>query len=76
MKLCKDCKYYKFDWMSPFSGQYAKCLKEMTSETKTEVNYVTGKVTVIPIGKIGYCSVNRKYDHCCGNDATWFEAKK
>ena len=75
MKLCKDCKFYVRDWMSPFSGNFAKCSRKDVIRP----NLITGRGTH-PNDSIGenlnYCSLERKYDELCGESAVYFVSKK
>ena len=66
MKLCKDCKYYRKDWISHIIGSgdtFDLCLHPLVTG-----NVVTGKSN----GR--YCDNVRKF-HGCGMDAKYFEAK-
>ena len=65
-KLCKDCKFYKRDWISHIferTDRYDKCLNPIFNE-----NVVTGKTNGT------YCDNTRKY-HGCGMEGKYFEAK-
>jgi len=69
-KLCKDCKYYKKDWVSHlfpifgYRGEFDKCQRL--------VNPVTGEKTK------DFCSIERR-DYfplpTCGPEAKYFEPK-
>jgi hypothetical protein len=68
IKLCKDCKHYKKDWITHLierSDKFDKCLNPIF----LHVNRVTGKRTTE--GK--FCDVQRDYD--CGRDGKYWEAK-
>lgn len=69
MKLCKDCKFYKIDWMSPFTGRFAKC----SFNDEVETNLVTGRNIVNE--KRTYCSIERKYEENCGVEAKNFQPR-
>ena len=71
-KLCKDCKYYRKDWISHILGFnyiYDTCACPHTSR-----NLVTGNEN-------RYCDMLRaerwkELDYSCGLEAKYFEAKK
>ena len=66
IKLCKDCKWYKRDWLYHLTGagdRYDKCFNPIVCE-----NFVTG-------GSNGqYCDTTRRF-HECGPKAKYWEAK-
>jgi hypothetical protein len=72
IKLCKDCKYYRKDWISHIlerTHRYDTCACPHTSQ-----NPVTGNENM-------FCDMLRakrweKLDHSCGPEAKYFEAKK
>ena len=66
-KLCKDCKYYKKDWMEHiFCGddRFDKCCNPVFS-----INLVTGKNRKV------YCDILRGKYGGCGPEARHFEPK-
>ena len=69
LKLCKDCKWYKKNWFSHFSGAGDgddKCFHPVLSE-----NLVTGK------SKDGkYCCYKRLPYGGCGEEGKYWEARK
>lgn len=69
VKLCKDCKFFKKDWASPFTGRFAKCKRTDTVKD----NLITGRGVVIE--KRQYCSIEREYESLCGPAARYFEEK-
>lgn len=73
MKLCKDCKFYVRDWMSLFSGQFAKCSRKDVIRP----NLITGRgVDVENYSNRNYCSLERKYEEYCGPSGKYFVSKK
>lgn len=68
MKLCKDCKWSKNSWLSPFSWEFAKC---KSPKQPMEKNIINGK----EIQKYTYCVTYRTGAIDCGVEATWFEPK-
>jgi len=69
-KLCKDCRFYKKDWVShlfPFfgyRGEFDKCLRV--------VDPVTGRK------QADFCSIERRDYYplpTCGPEAKYFEPK-
>jgi hypothetical protein len=69
-KLCKDCKYYKKDWVSHlfpifgYRGEFDTCQRL--------VNPVTGRK------QVDFCSIERRYYYpfpTCGPEAKYFEPK-
>lgn len=69
-KLCKDCKYYKKDWVSHlffifcYRGQFDKCLREVDPVTDKKI--------------VNFCSIERKDWYplpTCGPEAKYFEPK-
>ena len=72
MKLCKDCKFYRKDWIAHILGRthtYDTCACPDTTK-----NPVTGNEN-------RFCDMLRakrweKLDHSCGPEAKYFEAKK
>ena len=69
MKLCKDCKWYKKDWITHLmerSDRFDKCLSPALNE-----NLVTGK----SYGK--FCDFQRTYEGLgCGKEGKYWEARK
>ena len=71
MKLCKDCKYYRKDWLSHLFGmghRHDTCKSPNTSQ-----NLVTGNEN-------RFCDMLRaerwkELDYSCGPDGRFFEAK-
>ncbi len=66
IKLCKDCKWYKRDWLYHLTGagdRYDKCFNPIVCE-----NFVTGGST----GR--YCNTMRRF-HECGMIGKLWEAK-
>ena len=70
MKLCKDCKWYKKDWITHLilhlierSDRFDKCLNPIF-----DPNPVTGKTD----GR--YCDSTRRF-HGCGMEGKYWEAK-
>lgn len=62
MKICKDCKHYhKPCWF--LGDDFHMCSRDGV------VNEVTGKPK-------GYCDIQRKYSHLCGQEAKYFELKE
>jgi len=73
---CKECKFCKFDWCSPFSwgSEYAyKCTKELTDELK-EWSPVTGTIKVTEKHFPG-CTMQRREFGPCGIDGKLWEPK-
>lgn len=75
MKLCKDCKWAKRDWVFFWSPQaqwkFAKC----TRKTKTEASPVDGEPSTVE----PYCAIERlgmEQWGDCGASAQFFESKK
>ena len=72
MKLCKDCKWYKKDWITHLiegSDSFDKCLNPIVNE-----NLVSGKT------KGGFCDMLRakrwqELDYSCGPEGKYWEAK-
>ena len=70
IKLCRNCKYYKKDWVShlfPIFGH-----KGDFDECRREVNLVTGEK------KVDYCNIERKDLYplpTCGPEAKYFEKR-
>jgi len=74
LKLCKDCKWCKPEWIFFFSRdkwEYAKCLR--ISPEPNDVCQVDGfsKKSRLP-----YCTIERKSYGECGPDAKLFESKR
>lgn len=68
IKLCKDCKWYKKDWIARIFGNrdtYDTC----HNPHFVTVNPVTGET------KGSFCDDMRKF-HGCGMDAKYFEARE
>jgi hypothetical protein len=67
--LCKDCKHCKAGIIATITGNYefAKC--------HSDEHYTIDKVSGKRRYGIGFCDIDRKYDHCCGPDARYFEPK-
>jgi len=66
IRLCKDCKWYKRDWLYHLTGagdRYDKCFNPIVCE-----NFVTGGST----GR--YCNTQRNF-HQCGPKAKYWEVK-
>ena len=67
IKLCKDCKWYKKDWITHLmerSDRFDKCLSPALNE-----NLVTGKSNGY------YCDTTRRF-HKCGMEGKLWEARK
>jgi len=67
MKLCKDCKWYKKDWITHLierTDKFDKCLSPALNQ-----NLVTGK----SYGK--FCNIQRDATYGCGREGKYFEAK-
>ncbi len=70
-KLCKDCKYYRKDWVSHFLGmgyRHDTCISPNTSQ-----NLITGNES-------RFCDMLRsgrweELDYACGPDGRFWEAK-
>jgi len=69
MKLCKDCKWYKKDWITHLierSDRFDKCLSPAFNQ-----NLVSGDTK----GK--YCDIQRTYGNFgCGREGKYWEAKE
>ncbi len=75
MKLCKNCKWYKKDWLDFGSGRYSRCLNPKTlPKPKTKLSLITGKSVFIP-GIIPFCAIERTYtfSQTCGPQAKFYE---
>ena len=67
IRLCKDCKWYRKDWLYHLTGAgdtYDKCFNPIACG-----NFVTGG------SKGQYCYTMRKY-HECGMEGKLWEARK
>jgi len=64
MKFCKYCQHYRKSWLSPFSGNFAKCVRPSDDAV---VNLVIGKYKSV----LRYCAIERDFD--CGVEAKYFE---
>lgn len=64
MKLCKDCKHAKRNWLHGW--EYAKCRRHAP-----EADPVTGKL----VRRETYCSNQRAFGNLCGPDAVFFVSK-
>ena len=67
IKLCKDCKHYKKDWIAHLierSDRFDKCLNPIFNQ-----NLVSGKTK----GK--YCDIQRDATYDCGREGKYWEAK-
>ena len=68
IKLCKDCKWYKKDWVSHILGDGDKldmCLNPLLNE-----NLITGK------SKGRFCDMMRLPYGKCGKEGKYWEARK
>lgn len=70
MKLCKDCKFYKRDLMTWYTGRFAKC----TRKNEVKPNLVTGH-GVCDDALNTYCSIEREFENLCGPSAVYFEKR-
>ena len=67
LKLCKDCKWYKKNWIEHLSGsgdQFDKCMNPILNG-----NLVTGKYKGV------FCDTARNYGIRCGKEGRYWEAK-
>lgn len=77
LKLCKDCKWYKKDWIAHLLGKghlYDRCMVSPRMFCCEEINLVSGKFQ-----KLKYCYQNRgytQYSMVCGPNGDYWEARK
>ena len=67
MKLCKDCKHYKRNWIAHLirrTDKLDKCLNPIVNQ-----NLVSGKIQ----GK--FCDTQRMSFYGCGQEANYFEGR-
>ena len=67
MKICRDCRFYKRSWISPFSDRFAKCMF-LTKEESEKINLVSGKPNT---KELKFCETERDFD--CGKEGKNFE---
>ena len=67
MKYCVDCAHFRGDWLSPLSGEFAKCMAAPRN---------AAMVSPYPSQDAHYyCSVARRHGPC-GPDAKLFEPRR
>lgn len=71
MKLCKDCKFYKRDFLTWYTGRFAKC----TRKDAVKPNLVTGHGVCDDVVNT-YCSIERDFCGLCGPSGKFFESRE